>query len=215
MWLVITAWIAAVLVFSSFFMKTMIPLRIVAIVSNIAFITYALLGITYGIFDRVYPILVLHASLLPLNLLRLRQLTRLSRAVQEATDEDVLQALIPYMKTEVHQKGTVLFRQGDRADRLFMIQEGRVHFPEIDKHIGVGEIFGEVGLFAGQSVRALSAVCAEDCRLWSISREKTLELYYQNPKFGFFLIRLVSGLVLEDVRASTISPPGESRRATR
>jgi hypothetical protein len=25
-----------------------------------------------------------------------------------------------------------------------------------------------------------------------------LELYYQNPKFGFFLIRLVSGLVLED-----------------
>ena len=77
MWLVITAWIAAVLVFSSFFMKTMIPLRIVAIVSNIAFITYALLGITYGIFDRVYPILVLHASLLPLNLLRLRQLTRL------------------------------------------------------------------------------------------------------------------------------------------
>jgi hypothetical protein len=50
MWLVITAWIAAFLVFSSFFMKTMIPLRIVAIVSNTAFISYALLGIRYGIF---------------------------------------------------------------------------------------------------------------------------------------------------------------------
>ena len=42
MWLLITAWIAAALVFSSFFMKTMLPLRIVAIVSNTAFICYAL-----------------------------------------------------------------------------------------------------------------------------------------------------------------------------
>ena len=198
MWLVITAWIAASLVFSSFFMKTMIPLRIVAIVSNIAFITYALLGIRYGIFDRVYPILVLHASLLPLNFLRLRQLTRLTKAVHQATDEDVLQSLIPYMKTEVHSQGTVLFRQGDSADRLYLIQEGSVHFPEIDKRIGKGEIFGEVGLFAPQSVRALTAVCEEPCRLAAISRDKVLELYYQNPKFGFFLIRLVSGLVLED-----------------
>ena len=179
-------------------MKTMIPLRIVAIVSNTAFISYALLGIRYGIFDRVYPILVLHMCLLPLNVLRLRQLNRLTRAVHQATDEDVLQSLIPYMKTEVHPRGTVLFRQGDPADQLFMIQEGRVHFPEIDKRIGAGEVFGEVGLFAPQSVRALTAVCAEPCRLSAISREKVLELYYQNPKFGFFLIRLVSGLVLED-----------------
>jgi hypothetical protein len=195
---VITAWIAAFLVFSSFFMKTMMPLRIVAIVSNTAFISYALLGIRYGIFGQVYPILVLHLCLLPLNVLRLRQLTRLTRAVHQATDEDVLQSLIPYMKTEVHPQGTVLFRQGDPADQLYMIQEGRVHFPEIDKRIGAGEIFGEVGLFAPQSLRALTAVCEDPCRLSAISRDKVLELYYQNPKFGFFLIRLVSGLVLED-----------------
>jgi hypothetical protein len=198
MWLVITAWVAAFLVFSSFFMRTMIPLRIVAIVSNVAFVTYALLGITYGIFDRVYPILVLHACLLPLNVLRLRQLRRLTAAVQQATHEDVLQSLIPYMKTETHPTGTVLFRQGDPADRFYMIQEGRVLFPEIEKRIGPGEVFGEVGLFAPQGVRALSAICEEACRLSVISGEKVLELYYQNPKFGLFLIRLVSGLVIED-----------------
>ncbi|HKZ19345.1 MAG TPA: cyclic nucleotide-binding domain-containing protein [Acidimicrobiia bacterium] len=203
MWLVITAWVAAFLVFSSFFMKTMIPLRIVAIVSNVAFITYALLGITYGIFDRVYPILVLHACLLPLNVLRLRQLRRLTAAVQQATHEDVLQSLIPYMKTETQPKGTVLFRQGDPADRFYMIQEGRVLFPEIEKRIGPGEVFGEVGLFAPQGVRALSAICEEACRLSVISGEKVLELYYQNPKFGLFLIRLVSGLVIEDRPGAT------------
>jgi hypothetical protein len=53
--IVIAAWVAALLVFSSFFMKTMILLRVVAITSNAAFITYAMLGLRYGIFGRVYP----------------------------------------------------------------------------------------------------------------------------------------------------------------
>jgi hypothetical protein len=65
MWIVVAAWIAAFLVFSSFFMKTIVPLRIVAMVSNVAFILYALLGLAYGVFGRVYPILVLHSLLLP------------------------------------------------------------------------------------------------------------------------------------------------------
>jgi hypothetical protein len=41
MWIVVAAWLAAFLVFSSFFMKTIVPLRIVAAVSNVAFIVYA------------------------------------------------------------------------------------------------------------------------------------------------------------------------------
>ena len=75
--IVIAAWVAGLLVFSSFFMKTMIPLRVVAIASNVAFISYALLGLKYGIFGRVYPILVLHSALLPLNVVRLREMKRL------------------------------------------------------------------------------------------------------------------------------------------
>ena len=44
MCIVVAAWLAAFLVFSSFFMKTIVPLRIIAVVSNAAFIVYALLG---------------------------------------------------------------------------------------------------------------------------------------------------------------------------
>lgn len=195
MWIVMAAWVAAVLVFLSFFMKTMIPLRIVAIASNVAFISYALLGLEYGVFGRVYPILVLHSCLLPLNVVRLRQLRRLVASVQKATDEDVVRSLVPYMKTELHPRETVLFRQGDAADRLYVIQEGAVRFVEINKRAVVGEVFGEVGVFAPLGTRTLTAVCEQDCRLAAISREKVLELYYQDPKFGFFLIRLVAGLV--------------------
>ena len=198
MWIVVAAWLAAFLVFTSFFMKTIIPLRIIAIVSNVAFISYALLGLAYGVFGRVYPILFLHSCLLPLNVLRLRQVRTLITAVYEASDEEALRALVPYMKSEFRRKGDVLFRRGEPADTLYLIQTGHVVFPEVDKHLAAGELFGEVGLFAPHQTRTLMAVCENDCRLATIGRNKTLELYYQNPEFGFFLIRLISGYVRRD-----------------
>ena len=198
MLIVIAGWVSAVLVFSSFFMKTMVPLRTVAICSNVAFITYALLGLKYGVFGRVYPILVLHAALLPLNVIRLRQLKSLLRAVEEANADETIRSLCPYMDTETHAAGTVLFRKGDPADRLYVLDRGHVRFPEIGKVVSAGQVFGEVGVFAVENVRTLSAVCEEDCRLHTITRDKALELYYENPRFGLFLIRLVAGLVVEN-----------------
>ena len=35
-------------------------------------------------------------------------------------DEDVLRSLVPYRKTEQHPERTLLFRQGDAADRLYL-----------------------------------------------------------------------------------------------
>src|SRR5919197_2457224 len=119
MWIVVAAWLAAFLVFTSFFMKTIIPLRIIAIASNMAFIAYALLGLAYGVFGRVYPILALHSCLLPLNILRLRQLRTLIRAVHDASDEDAINALVPFMTAEARHKGDVLFKQGEPADQLY------------------------------------------------------------------------------------------------
>jgi CRP/FNR family transcriptional regulator, cyclic AMP receptor protein len=198
MWIVVAGWLAALLVFSSFFMKTIVPLRIIALVSNVAFIAYGLLGLAYGVFGRVYPILVLHSCLLPLNVIRLRQLRTLIRAVHECSDEQAIHALVPFMTTEAHRKGDILFRQGEPADRLYLLQSGRVGFSELDRHVSAGAVFGEVGLFAPHGVRTLTAACEEDCRLATISRDRVLELYYQNPRFGLFLIRLVSGYLADE-----------------
>jgi CRP/FNR family cyclic AMP-dependent transcriptional regulator len=201
MLIVIAGWLSAALVFAAFFMKTMIPLRMIAICSNIAFITYALLGLKYGVFGKVYPILVLHASLLPLNIIRLRQQKGLIRAVREASEDETIRSLIPYMHTETRAAGEVLFKKGDPANRLYLIQHGHVRFPELGKVVCDGQVFGEVGLFAPQNVRTLSAVCDDDCRLYTITRDTVLQLHYQNPKFGLFLLRLVAGLVFESQAA--------------
>ena len=60
-------YLAALLVFCSFYAKTVVALRLVAITSNMAFIGYALA-------KGLYPVLILHAVLLPLNCVRLAQL---------------------------------------------------------------------------------------------------------------------------------------------
>ena len=63
----ITGYVASALVLAAFCMKEMVPLRIVALCSNLAFIAYGLgLGLT--------PIWLLHAVLLPMNVWRLCEL---------------------------------------------------------------------------------------------------------------------------------------------
>jgi ABC-type glycerol-3-phosphate transport system permease component len=59
-------WLASSLVFATFCAREMLPLRVLAITSNIAFISYG-----YG--GHLWPIVGLHAAMLPMNLLRLRQ----------------------------------------------------------------------------------------------------------------------------------------------
>ena len=66
-WIELAGYTASMLVFLAFYMKTMIPLRVVGIASNVAFITYA-------VGAQLYPVLILHAILLPLNSLRLVQI---------------------------------------------------------------------------------------------------------------------------------------------
>jgi CRP/FNR family transcriptional regulator, cyclic AMP receptor protein len=195
----IVAWIASLLVFLAFFMKTMIPLRMVAIISNVAFIIYALLGLYYGIFEKVFPIFVLHLSLLPINIIRLYQIKQLIKKIGEASaNEPSVEYLIPYMERETYAKGQALFQKGDTADKIYFIQAGGVTIPEVKRELTAGAVFGEVGIFTPLKTRSASAICGADAVIFSIHKDKVLELYYQNPKFGFFIVRLLSSYVSEN-----------------
>jgi len=62
-------YIASALVFATFWMQTMLPLRVVAIASNVAFAGY-------GWLVGIRPVLMLHLALLPMNVYRLVQARR-------------------------------------------------------------------------------------------------------------------------------------------
>jgi len=195
----IAAWVASALVFLTFFMKTMIPLRVVAIVSNVAFIGYALLGLRYGIFDKLLPILVLHVLLLPLNVFRLWQMKHLTRKFSTASNQVMIERLVPYMKREAFAQGNALFRKGDAADKIYFIESGAVEVPEVRRVLAKGSVFGEVGIFTPHLRRSASAICAQASVVYSIHRDEVLQLYYQNPEFGFVIVRLLSRYVSENV----------------
>jgi hypothetical protein len=60
----ILGYAASIAVLATFLMPTMMPLRLVAIVSNILFVTY-------GYAAHIPPVMFLHIALLPINVARL------------------------------------------------------------------------------------------------------------------------------------------------
>ena len=193
-WVEGIGYLASLLVFCTFYMKTMIPLRCVAITSNVVFMTYGLVG-------KVYPVFVLHAILLPLNCIRLRQMRTLIRKVREASRADLsMEWLIPLMTRQEFESGHVLFRMGDPANSMYLILEGSVRITELGVLLGPGTLVGEMGLFAPDNRRTGTAVCESDVEVGAITDEKVLQLYYQNPTFGFYMFRLVLKRLLENER---------------
>jgi hypothetical protein len=72
-WLDVVGYLASLTVLATFCMETFVSLRIVAIASNVLF------G-AYGIGEHIYPVFLLHAVLLPINVLKLVRLLPANRA---------------------------------------------------------------------------------------------------------------------------------------
>jgi CRP/FNR family cyclic AMP-dependent transcriptional regulator len=193
-WISVIGYIASGFVAMSFYMRTMVPLRIVAICSNFFFIAYAFLETPI-----LYPVLILHLFLLPLNIIRLWQIKQLIDGIHAFEHHQYsLSWLIPYMTVEHHPQGTVLFQKGDDADKMFLIEKGRIELPSIKQTIGPGDLLGEIGVLSPFKKRTSDAVCLDPVMLLSLNDKEAMRLYYQDPKFGLFLIQLVIKRSLEN-----------------
>lgn len=196
-----SAGVAALLVIVSAFVKTMIPLRWLAVASNVGFILY---GVTHP-----SPLMVaLHAVLLPVNLWRVWQMTQLTRRVAASTTDSRQMEiwLRPYMRSQQLPAGRVIFRNGDEADRLYFLASGTVELPDVHRTLQAGQMFGEIAFFAPDRKRSSSAHCLTDCTLLSIDEDTFKQLVYQNPDFGLEVVRLIAGRLSGDIQRLR-SPP--------
>ena len=183
---------------SSSFVKTMVPLRWFGVLSNIGFLSF-------GILFPNYLMTLMHGVLLPINCVRLVEMTRLTRRVRAATrsaDRSGLW-LRPYMKQSKRKKGDIIFRQGDDADQLYILVDGLIEYPENGATSKPGEMFGEIAFFAPDRSRRATARCGVESTVLSIDESTVNQLYYQNPAFGFQMIELVAGRLSADVRRLT------------
>ena len=185
--------------------RTMIPLRWLAVGSNLGFL----------VFGALLPsptTLAVAAVLLPINLYRLREILRLTRRVKAAAGRSDLSGLWlrPYMKPRKLAAGAVLCRRGDAAKRLYLLAEGRLQLQEIGQEILPGRVFGEIALFSPSKRRTHTALCLTACTVLQIHEDTVRQLYYQNPAFGFHLIGLVAARLSDDVERAgpaSATPP--------
>lgn len=184
--------IGAGLMVTSYLMKSMLPLRVVALVA-------CLFLVLYGYFAAAMPTLLLYGALIPINIKKTLQIHKLVRAIENAkSDTPISEWLLPNMTRRTAKAGTMLWQKGDVASEMLYLESGSLRLVEYDEVLAPGSLVGEIGLFAPDNIRTLSLECVTDCTLFSLSAEGMARLYYQNPKLGFHVMRLIVARLMHD-----------------
>jgi hypothetical protein len=192
--------LGVVFTLASFAARRMLPLRVLALAGSVCFIAY-------GLIEWQLPSILLNLVLIPLNATRLWEISRLSREMARATRESpVSQWLLPHMRRRAFRAGEVLFRKGDTADRILYLARGELLLEEIGEPVRAGAVIGEIGLFSPDRKRTQTVSCATDGELYEMTEEMIFRLYYQNPKLGFYFIRVVAARLLKDVQRGEAGP---------
>jgi CRP/FNR family cyclic AMP-dependent transcriptional regulator len=172
MWINILGYIASASVLAAFCMSTMIPLRIAALGSNVLFAAF-------GALAHIYPVMILHLVLLPVNTIRLVQIRRLMLGMSKAQSTDLsIESLLPFMAHRTYKAGDTLVRRGEASDRMFYLVKGRAEVIEIGKVIEPGNVLGEIGVFARDEKRTATVVCVDECEVYELTKTKAKEIYF-------------------------------------
>lgn len=172
-----------------FVSNTMIPLRIAASVANALFAVYFFI-------DGYYGLCALNAFLLPVNLMRLKQMHGLIDHMRRAKGDGVDQSfdyewLRPYMRAIKLPAGFTLHYRGDLADEAYVLLRGEVRLFEPGVVLKPVAFFGEMGMFTDENRRTATAIAETEIELLAIRYEDLLQLAAQEPEFSFYLMRLM------------------------
>ena len=93
-----------------------------------------------------------------------------------------------------YEAGLVIFRDGDRADQMYMVVEGEVEIRRGDRVlevVGPGGILGEMSL-VDDSPRSAGAYAKTHCKLAGINRGKFISLVEKTPLFALEVMAMMA-----------------------
>ena len=132
-----SSFFASIFVVATLSMRTMIPLRVFGILTNIVLILSS-------IATRNYPTGLLHCVLLVMNSYRLHQMLQLVRDVKRSVSSDLsMDWLKPFMTERNCTAGEILFYKDEKAEDMLYIVSGRFKLIESGIELPVGAIVGE------------------------------------------------------------------------
>ncbi len=184
---------ASVFVVATTTMRTMIPLRVFGILTNLVLIATAIPG-------HNYAVILVQAVVLVLNSYRLHQMLQLVRDVKRSVNSDLsMEWLKPFMTERKCSAGEILFYKDEKAEDMLYIVSGKFKLVESGIELPVGAIVGELGMLSPSNVRTQSLECIESGLILSVSYTKVEELYVQNPAFGFYFLKLSSARLFQNL----------------
>jgi len=189
----ILALLGAIFFVSTLLMRTIIPLRVSAIISDVFFVGYAVLANSVTTF-------ILYILLLPINIVRLYQMLKLVKKARISAQGDLsMDWLKPFMTRRKYRTDDVLFRKGEPANEMLFIVTGKLLVKEIGIELSAGRLVGELGFLSPNNRRTQTVECIESGEVLTITYEKLLEIYFQNPEFGYYFLRLTGDRLLQNI----------------
>src|ERR1700712_1929771 len=187
------ALVGAIFFVATLLTQTMVPLRVANMIGCAFFAGFGLLSGTVTTF-------LLYLLMVPINAYRLRQMLVLVKKARSATQGDTsMEWLKPFMTERKYRKGDVLFKKDDVADEMLLTVTGMFLVKEISVEVPPGRLMGELGFLTPDNRRTATIKCTEDGQVLSITYEKLLEIYFQNPQFGYYFLVLTSQRLLENI----------------
>lgn len=187
------ALVGAIFYVATLMMRTIVPLRIVGIISIVFFIGYGALAGAVATF-------LLYFLSLPINVIRLRQMLSLVKKAKVSAQGDLsMDWLRPFMTPRKYKKDDVLFHKGDVAKEMFLTVTGKFLVKEIGIVLPPGRIMGELGFIDPKNRRTQTVESLEDGEVLTITYDRLLELYFQNPQFGYYFLRLATERLMQNI----------------
>ena len=116
-----------------------------------------------------------------------------SLAIFNETPETILSELAPLMQEEEAEAGTVLFREGDVGDCMYIIYKGDVKIHKGSTTLAIlqeKDVFGELSLLDSET-RSATATANSDCFLFKIDQEPFYELLESRPEIAKGFIKIL------------------------
>ena len=189
----ICALVGAIFFVATLLTRTMVPLRVSNMISNVFFMAFGALAGDI----RAFLVFLL---LLPINAIRLRQMLNLVKKARNAVRGSTsMEWLKPFMTQRKYRQGDVLCKKGEPANEMFLTVSGKFLITEFGIELPPGSPVGEIGFLTPNNQRTATVECTEAAQVLTITYERLLELYFQNPQFGYYFLVLTSQRLLQNI----------------
>jgi len=122
-----------------------------------------------------------------------------------AFSKDQLAGNAKVAETKTFKKGSEIYKEGERANRIFIVTKGWVSLRKVDpeRDIGIsfenrekGELFGTACFMKPQEY-TLNAICMEDSEVMAMDADKLFDLFQKDNRVAYLFLKEIAKVYFE------------------